>query len=163
MKVFAILTRQNPLQHYLIHFIIANIALLITYLIFESITIWEIFLFLFMTFFPLIDELFSAILHYLDDKESREIVNIFIAGEVVETLQNLHVKRNNFFNLTLHNIPLYLSLCTFMYILIIFDLPTLFYAMAGTITHLTLDIINDQYEFKSIRKWFWPVFNLFAV
>jgi hypothetical protein len=146
------------LKHYFHHFLIANVCLYITYFIFGSITIWEILLFVFMTFFPLLDELFYAATHYLDDAKSRNIVNIFLVGELSEALYYLHQKRNEFKNLLLHNLPFYLALCSFLYILIIFDQPVLFYAMAGLMVHITLDIINDQYEFGTIRKWLWPAY-----
>lgn len=154
-----IFSSRNPLQHYFYHFIIANIALFITYLTFGSITLWEVILFLFMTFSPLIDELTSAAVHYLDDVYCRHIVNVFIAGQVVETLHRLHDSRKRLANLILHNLPIYFLLCSFLYILIIFEASTIFYAMAGIIVHLTLDIVNDQYEYGSIKKWLWPVIN----
>ncbi len=146
------------LKHYFHHFLIANVCLFITYFIFGSITIWEILLFIFMTFFPLIDELLYVAQHYLDDAKSRNIVNVFLVGELSETLYYLHQKRNEFTGLLLHNLPFFLALCSFLYILIIFDQPVLFYAMAGLMVHITLDIINDQYEFGTIKKWLWPVY-----
>lgn len=157
MHIFTYFSKNNPLQHYFYHFLIANIALFITYLTFGSITIWEVILFLFMTFFPLIDELTSAAIHYIDDIECRNDINIFLSGEVKETLHRLHTRRNKLYSLIFHNIPFYFALCSFLYILIIFDFPILFYAVAGILTHLTLDIINDQYEFKSVTKWLWPI------
>jgi hypothetical protein len=81
-----------------------------------------------------------------------------LVGELSEALYYLHQKRNEFKNLLLHNLPFYLALCSFLYILIIFDQPVLFYAMAGLMVHITLDIINDQYEFGTIRKWLWPAY-----
>lgn len=154
-----IFSSRNPLQHYLYHFIIANIALYITYLTFGSITLWEVILFLFMTFSPFIDELTSAAIHYLDSNECRMIINYFFAGEVTKSLQELHMKRIKLYNLIFHNLPFYLLLCSFLYVLIIFDISILFYAVAGVLTHLTLDIINDQYELKTIKKWLWPIIN----
>lgn len=159
MNIFSVFSKKNPLQHYFYHFLIANIALFITYLTFGSITIWEIILFLFMTYSPLIDDLTSAAIHYLDSNECRMIINYFFAGEVIESLHQLHIKRVQLYNLIFHNLPFYLLLCSFLYILIIFDFPILFYAVAGILTHLTLDIINDQYELKTIKKWFWPIFD----
>ncbi len=145
------------LKHYFHHFLIANVCLFITYFIFGSITIWEILLFIFMTFFPLLDELFYVAMHYLDDARSRTIVNVFLVGELSEALYYLHQKRNGFTSLILHNLLFYLALCSFLYILIIFDQPVLFYALTGLMVHITLDIINDQYEFGTIKKWLWPI------
>jgi hypothetical protein len=159
MKLLSIFSKNNPLQHYLYHFVIANIALFITYITFGTITIWEVLLFLFMTFSPLIDELTSASVHYLDDMISRYLVNVFLAGKVTESLHALHHERRRLANLILHNLPMYFLLCAFLYILVIFDTSVIFYAMAGIIVHLTLDIINDQYEFGTIKKWFWPIAN----
>ncbi len=147
------------MKHYFYHFLIANVCLYITHLIFGSITIWEIALFIFMTFLPLLDELFYTTINYVNDPSSRGIVNLFLVGELTETLRLLHNKRNMFYSLILHNLPFYLSLCAFLYILIIFDQPVLFYAMAGLMVHITLDVINDQYEFGSIRKWMWPIID----
>lgn len=152
-------SRGKPLVHYFHHFFFANIGLFIAYLAYGSITIWEAALFLFMTFSPLIDELTSAAIRYLDSEECRLIINYFFAGEVVESLYQLHKKRIKLYNLIFHNLPFYLLLCSFLYFLIIFDIPILFYAVAGVLTHLILDIINDQYELKTIKKWFWPIFD----
>lgn len=145
------------LKHYFHHFLIANVCLYITYFIFGSITVWEIALFIFMTFFPFLDELFHTAMNYVNDVNSRGIVNLFLVGELSEALYYLHQKRNMFYNLILHNLPFYGSLCAFLYILIIFDQPVLFYTLAGLMVHITLDIINDQYEFGTIKKWFWPI------
>ncbi|MBI3366142.1 hypothetical protein HY041_00745 [Candidatus Roizmanbacteria bacterium] len=147
------------MRHYFHHFLIANVCLYITYLIFGSITIWEIMLFIFMTFIPLLDELFYVAMNYVNDVNSRGIVNLFLVGELSDSLYYLHKKRNMFYSLILHNMPFYLALCAFLYVLIIFDQPVLFYPMVGLIVHITLDIINDQYEFGTIRKWFWPILD----
>lgn len=157
--MFSYFSKNNPLQHHLYHFVIANIALFITYVTFGTITIWEIILFIFMTFFPYIDQLTSAAVHYLDDNDSRNIINVFIAGDVKQTLHYLHTHRKQFSALIFHNIPFYFALCSLLYILVIFDYSVLFYAVCGFLTHLTLDIINDQYEYKTITEWFWPIFN----
>ncbi|MDO8610050.1 MAG: hypothetical protein Q7R95_05850 [bacterium] len=159
MQPLTIFSKKNPLQHHLYHFIIANIALFLTYVTFGTITFWEILLFFFMTFFPYIDNLTSAAIHYLDDNDCRNIINMFIAGDVKDTLHYLHTNRKKLTALIFHNLPFYLALCSLLYILIIFDFSVLFYAVAGFITHLTLDIINDQYEFTSISEWLWPILN----
>ncbi len=146
-------------EHYLYHFLVANICLYITYLIFGSITVWEVALFIFMTFFPILDELLYVTLNYVNDSDSRGIVNLFLVGELSKTLYFLHNKRIKFTNLMLHNILFYAALCSFLFIFIIFDQPVLFYVVAGLTAHISLDIINDQYEFGSIRKWLWPILD----
>lgn len=146
----------KPLEHYFHHFLFANIGLFIAYMAYGSITFWEIMLFLFMSFIPLLDELSFVALTYIKNKESREIVNFLLVGEMIELLSYLHDKRVKFEQLFLHNIPMYLGLCALLYIFLAFDLSLFFYGLAAIVAHLALDIINDQYELKSVSSWLWP-------
>lgn len=147
----------KPLQHYLHHFIVANIGLFFAYLIFGSITIWEVLLFLSMTYAPFIDELAYTLLNYLDDEKSRGIVTAFFAGEAMEFLKSLHEFRAYFNELILHNLPIYFALWALWYVALVFDISLLFYGLSGLLIHLMLDLINDQYEFSSLNPWLWPM------
>lgn len=144
------------LKHYFHHFLFANIGLFIAYLAYGSITIWEVILFFFMNFIPLLDELAFVTLTYIKNQESREIVNLLLVGEMISLLSYLHDKRVKFEQLFLHNIPMYLGLCSLLYIFLAFDFQILFFGLAGIIVHLALDIINDQYEFGTVSAWLWP-------
>ncbi len=157
LNIKQLLSRDNPLAHYIHHFLVANIALFIAYLVFGSITVWEIILFFFMTYIPVFDELFYAVLHYLDTESCREITHLFIAGEYTKTLGLLHKHRATFTRLVLHNFLLYGALLSLLYIFLIFDIPLAFYALAGLLIHLMEDIANDEYEFNSVSRWLWPV------
>ncbi len=147
----------KPLQHYLHHFIVANIGLYLAYLIFGSITVWEVLLFIIMTYLPVIDELSYALFNYLDDRKSRWIVTAFFAGEAMELMKSLHEFRSHFGELILHNLPIYLALWALWYVALAFDISLLFYALSGLQLHLMQDLINDQYEFSSVNPWLWPL------
>lgn len=150
-------SRENPLLHYFHHFLFANVGLFLAYMIFGSITIWEVILFFFMAFFPTLDEFFYAVLHYLDEQVYREIIHLFIGSEYEKTLTLLHTKRLSFSQLILHNFVLYFALWSIMFVLLMFDMSLAFYALAGLLTHLMQDIANDQYEYWSLRHWMWPI------
>jgi len=151
------LTKENPLEHYIHHFLIANIGLYIAYISFGSITIWEVILFLFMAFTPILDNLLYVILHYIDAEVYRYITHLFLVGDYKETLTELHARRLFFIKLILHNFLLYPALWSLLFVFLMFDKPLAFYGLAGVLVHLTQDIVNDEYEFKSYSRWLWPV------
>ena len=156
-KLTDIFSRKNPLQHYVHHFIIANIGLFFAYLIFGSITVWEVILFFFMAFLPVVDEFFYAVLHYLDEDTCRKIIHLFMGNEFKEVAMLLHTKRKLFTQLILHNFLLYLALWSLMYIFLMLELPLMFYGLAGLLVHLMQDIANDEYELHSLNRWIWPI------
>ncbi len=150
-------SHNNPLLHYFHHFLIANVGLFLAYIIFGSITIWEVVFFFFMAFFPAVDEFFYAVLHYLNEEIFREIIHLFIGSEYEKTLSLLHAKRLSCSQLILHNVVLYLALWSVMFVFLMLNMPLAFYGLAGLLTHLMQDIANDQYEYLSLRNWLWPI------
>lgn len=148
------------LKHYLLHLIISLGALLFFYLIFGSVTVWEICLYLIFTFILFIDELLYAVINYLNAEDYRQIINRFLTGEFRESFYYLHEKRRLFEKLVIHNLAIYFILWSLWYIFLIYDASLPFYALSGIQIHLLIDIINDKYEFDSIRKWLWPVYLL---
>lgn len=159
MRIYliSVFSRKNPLLHYLHHFLLANVGLYVAYMVFGTITVWEVAIFLFMVFTPLIDQLLYVAIHYLDDETSRHITHLFIAGEYKESLALLHAKRESFTQLVLHNMLLYVSVWGLLFVFLMFDLPIPFYALAGALVHLMHDIANDAYELGSLRRWLWPI------
>jgi len=147
------------LKHYLHHFLIACLGLLVTYFFFGTITIWEIFLFFFMSFIPFLDELFHTALNYLSSSTSRNIINLFLVGDFFSTLYLLHKKRLLIKCLTAHNLLFHLSVWLLWFYAYLFEEALLFYIISAIQIHLIFDILNDMYEFASIRKWLWPIFN----
>lgn len=154
------LAKGQPLQHVFHHFIFANIGLFLTYLIFGSITVWEVVLFLFMTFFPITDQLIYAATSYLSDDDCRAIINLFLVGDLIQTTHLIHMKRSKFQGLILHNLTFYVTLSAFLFVTVAFDLPVLFYAIAGILIHLLYDLVNDEYELNTIGAWYWPLKGL---
>lgn len=147
-------------SHYIYHFIFANIGLYVVSFVYGSITVWEVLLFFFMTYLPFLDELFFCAVGYAQKQENRLIVNFFLAGNLEETFYLLHKKRKHFSELIIHNIPVYVALSVFLYVLLVFDLAVLFYAVAGVLTHLVVEMVTDEYEFESLTEWMWPLRTL---
>lgn len=152
--------RRYHLAHYVYHFIIANLGLYISIRLFGSVTMWEILLFVLMSYVPVIDEFIFAIITYLDQKESRDAVNLLIIGNIGEMLSILHKERLAFTRLIIHNVPVYLSLLSLLFASLVFDFAILFFGVMGILVHLAYDITNDHYEFGTLNRWFWP-FRLF--
>ncbi len=147
---------KNKLNHYIHHFIIANIFLYVAYLVFGSVTVWEIILFFFMAFIPVCDEIFYAITTYLNKESSRRAINLFLVGDIKEMLYLIHQERMLFDELVIHNLPVYFGLSALLYIFLIFDLALPFYALSGVLAHLIHDLVNDEYELKTLSRWTWP-------
>lgn len=152
------LNTRSVARHYLHHLLISSFALFFFYYIFGSVTIWEIILYFLVTLILFIDELIYAAINYLNADDFRQIVNRFLAGEIIESFYFLHEKRTLFEKLVIHNLPSYLILWSLWYVFLIYDASLPFYALSGIQIHLLFDIVNDKYEFASIQKWLWPIY-----
>lgn len=145
------------LTHYLHHVGFAGVGLVFGITVFGSITIWEAFLYSIMSFIPVVDEFIYSLLHYLEVPSCRTIVNLYLGGQFAETLYYLHRKRNQFKRLILHNIPIFSGMWLVVFAALALDAPLLFYGLFALQMHLTLDVLNDYYEYQTLDKWFWPL------
>jgi len=149
-------SKGKPLSHYFHHFIFSNIILYFLFLIFGSITIWEMILFFFLTFALYIDNFIFALLSYLENSQCRMIINDFLVGDIINFFIFLHETRVKFTQLFLHNIFFFITIHFLWYFSLLIDNPFLFYGISGIIVHLFIDLVNDKYELNSIKLWFWP-------
>lgn len=160
-SVKELFSKTNPFQHYLHHFLLANLGLFLAYVVFGSITIWEVILYFFMAFIPITDQFFHVVLHYLDNDVCRQATDYFIGGDYAQIFILLHSKRELFTQLILHNLLLYFALWALLFVFLMFDKPLAFYGLMGLLIHLMQDIANDEYELQSISRWLWPVQGFF--
>lgn len=154
--------RRKPLYHPLQHLFIAVFILYCSYLAWGSITVWEVALFFFMSYVPIVDEFVYALVNYLNQSFCRNIIHLFLTSEFIQMIFLLHKQRCWFYQLTLHNLVLVLVLWSAVYVTFLFDSSLAFYGLIGLLTHLTFDTINDAYEFSSIRKWVWPFYAFWS-
>ncbi len=143
-------------KHHYLHFFIASAGLYLLYFIYGSITLWELILYYFGSYLPIIDEFVYSTLNYITSEVCRRVVNLFFVGNLRQFISYLHEARENFYTLVLHNIFAYLALWGLWYAFFIFDVPVGLYLLSGILVHLLYDMINDQYDFGHIGKWFWP-------
>ena len=149
--------RHNPLAHHLHHFLWASTGLYFAYLAYDSITAWEVLLYYLTTYMLFMDDFLYTIVHYLTQPTCRHIVNYFLIGDVVTWLRTLHEKRLVFHRLIIHNIAVYGALWWLWYATIAFEYPLFFYALSGVQVHLLFDMLNDYYEFGTVKRFLWPI------
>ncbi len=153
------LARGKPLQHYFHHYLIATAGLLLAINLYGSVTAWEVALFYFINFALFADAFFFAVTNYVHQRSCRSAVNLFIVGDVIRFFSVLHDDRRFYGRLVVHNALTFASLWILLFALLIYDVPVGYYFVAGIITHLLFDLINDAYELHSVFRWLWP-FNL---
>lgn len=143
--------------HFAMHVLVGAFGCAIFAYFYGSITPVEVLLFALMTILPIIDEIMYATVHYLDNTFSRISLNYYFAGDMSQFLITLHEFRKQYEDRIIHNAFIFVSLWLVWFAAYVYAHAPIYFFISGILTHLSLDLINDQYEFGSVFSWFWPL------